>query len=118
MKRVLIVDDSAFMRLTIKNTLPPEEYDVVGEAENSQEAIQKYKELNPDIVTMDIIMPVESGLLAVKNIMQHDPVAKILMVSAIGQEQIIQEAINIGAKGFIIKPFKKEELLGALKKLN
>lgn len=118
MKKILIVDDSAFMRLTIKNTLPHEEYEVIGEAENSQEAIQKYKDLNPDIVTMDVIMPVESGMLAVKNIIQHDPKAKILMVSAIGQEQIVQEAMNIGAKGFVIKPFKKEELISALKKLN
>lgn len=117
MKRVLIVDDAAFMRMTIKNMLSNYEYEIVGEAENGLEAVEKYKELQPDIVTMDITMPELDGIQALRMIKKLNPGAAVVMVSALGQEAKMKEAIIYGAKGFIVKPFKEEILLGALSKL-
>lgn len=117
MKRVLIVDDAAFMRMSIKNILTNYEYEIVGEAENGLEAVEKYKELQPDIVTMDITMPELDGIQALRMIKKLDPRASVVMVSALGQEAKMKEAIIYGAKGFIVKPFKEEILLGALAKL-
>ena len=117
MARVLIVDDAAFMRISIKNMLTKNGYEVVGEAENGLVAIELYKELRPDIVTMDITMPEMSGLDALKEIQKLDPQAKIVMVSAMGQEAMVREAIVSGAKGFIVKPFKEEGIIAAIKKL-
>jgi len=117
MKRVLIVDDAAFMRMTIKNMLSNYEYEIVGEAENGLEAVEKYKELSPDIVTMDITMPELDGIQALRMIKKLNPGASVVMVSALGQEAKMKEAIIYGAKGFIVKPFKEEILLGALSKL-
>ena len=117
MAKVLIVDDAAFMRISIKNMLTKNGYEVVGEAENGLVGIELYKELNPDIVTMDITMPEMSGLDALKEITKVDPQAKIVMVSAMGQEAMVREAIVSGAKGFIVKPFKEEGIIAALKKL-
>ncbi len=117
MKRVLIVDDAAFMRMSIKNILTNYEYEIVGEAENGLEAVEKYKELQPDIVTMDITMPELDGIQALRMIKKLDPGASVVMVSALGQEAKMKEAIIYGAKGFIVKPFKEEILLGALAKL-
>ena len=117
MKRVLIVDDAAFMRMSIKNILTNYEYEIVGEAENGLEAVDKYKELQPDIVTMDITMPELDGIQALRMIKKIDPGASVVMVSALGQEAKMKEAIIYGAKGFIVKPFKEEILLGALAKL-
>lgn len=117
MKRVLIVDDAAFMRMTIKNMLSNYEYEIVGEAENGLEAVEKYKELSPDIVTMDITMPELDGIQALRMIKKINPGASVVMVSALGQEAKMKEAIIYGAKGFIVKPFKEEILLGALSKL-
>ena len=120
MAKVLVVDDSKFMRLIIKNYLEKDsggEHQVVGEAEDGTVAIEKYKALKPDLVTMDIIMPVESGLMAVKGIMEFDRNAKIIMVSAMGQEKIADEAQKLGAKAFVVKPVKSEDLLGCIKKL-
>lgn len=117
MKRVLIVDDASFMRMTIKNMLLNYEYEIVGEAENGLEAVEKYKELQPDIVTMDITMPELDGIQALRMIKKLNPGASVVMVSALGQEAKMKEAIIYGAKGFIVKPFKEDILLGALSKL-
>ena len=117
MSKVLIVDDAAFMRISIKNMLTKNGYEIVGEAENGAIGVQMYKELQPDIVTMDITMPEMSGLDALKEIIKNDPQAKIVMVSAMGQEAMVREAIVSGAKGFIVKPFKEEGILAAIKKL-
>jgi two-component system chemotaxis response regulator CheY len=114
MAKVLVVDDSKFMRLTLANYIEKKsggKHQVVGEAADDQSAVAKYRELRPDVVTMDIIMPVESGLKAVKEITSFDPKSRIIMVSAMGQEKICDEAKSLGAKGFITKPVKPEELL-------
>jgi len=116
MARVLIVDDAAFMRISIKNMLSKNGYEVVGEADNGRVGVEKYKELSPDIVTMDITMPEMGGLEALKEIMKFDPVAQVIMVSAMGQEAIVRDAIISGAKGFIVKPFKEEGIISAIKK--
>ncbi len=117
MAKVLIVDDAAFMRISIKNMLTKNGYEVVGEAENGKIGVEKYKELSPDIVTMDITMPEMSGLEALKEIMAANSAAKVIMVSAMGQEAMVREAIMSGAKGFIVKPFKEEGIISAIHKL-
>ena len=117
MKRILVVDDAAFMRMAIRKVLEKNGYEVVGEAENGQVAIVKYKECNPDIVTMDITMPDMTGIEALKEIRQFDPKAKIIMVSAMGQESMVKEAIMSGAKSFIVKPYKEEHIIGTLEKI-
>lgn len=114
MKRVLIVDDAAFMRVSIKNMLAKNGYEVIGEAENGKVAIQKYQELSPDIVTMDITMPEMDGLASLKKILSINPGANIVMISAMGQESMVREAVLSGAKGFIVKPFKEDVILAAL----
>jgi len=118
MAKVLIVDDAAFMRISIKNTLTKNGFEVVGEAENGAIAVEKYKELKPDVVTMDITMPEMSGLDALKAIVALDSAAQIIMVSAMGQEAMVRDAVLSGAKGFIVKPFKEDGLLSALKKIS
>lgn len=117
MKKVLIVDDAAFMRVTIKNMLSKNGYEVVGEAENGQVGLTKYQELKPDVVTLDITMPVMDGLTALKKIMEYDPKANVVMLSAMGQQDMVKEAIISGAKGFIVKPFKEDVVLKALENL-
>ena len=117
MSKVLIVDDAAFMRISIKNMLTKNGYEVVGEAENGLVGVELYKELQPDIVTMDITMPEMSGLDALKEITKIDAKAKVVMVSAMGQESMVREAIVSGAKGFIVKPFKEDGIIAAIKKL-
>jgi len=117
MATVLIVDDAAFMRISIKNMLTKNGYDVVGEAENGAIAVQMYQDLHPDIVTMDITMPEMTGLDALKEITKLDPSSKVVMVSAMGQEAMVRDAIISGAKGFIVKPFKEEGIIAAIKKL-
>jgi two-component system chemotaxis response regulator CheY len=117
MAKIMIVDDAAFMRITIKNMLQKSEHEVVGEAENGRVAVEKYRELKPDIVTMDITMPEMDGLAALKAIRAEDPNAKIIMVSAMGQEAMVRDAVLSGAKGFIVKPFKEDGILAAISKL-
>jgi len=117
MTTVLIVDDAAFMRISIKNMLTKNGYEVVGEAENGRVGVEKYKELAPDIVTMDITMPEMSGIDALKEIIKFDASAKVVMVSAMGQEAMVRDAIISGAKGFIVKPFKEDGIIAAMKKL-
>ena len=114
MKKVLVVDDAAFMRVSIKNMLTKNGFEVIGEAENGKIAIQKYQELSPDIVTMDITMPEMDGLASLKKILEVDPSANVVMVSAMGQEGMVREAVQSGAKGFIVKPFKEDVILSAL----
>ena len=116
MPKVLIVDDAAFMRLNLKNILK-DEFEVAGEAENGKEAVELYQETNPDIVTMDITMPVMDGLEAIKAIQDIDPEAQIVVCSAMGQQKIVIQAIEMGAKDFIVKPFKKDRVMESLKKL-
>lgn len=117
MNRVLIVDDAAFMRLNLKNILK-DEFEIAGEAENGKEAVELYQELEPDIVTMDITMPVMDGLETIKAIQDIDPAAKVVVCSAMGQQKIVIQAIEMGAKDFIVKPFKKDRVMESLKKLN
>ncbi|HPU63501.1 MAG TPA: response regulator [Mobilitalea sp.] len=114
MMKVLIVDDAAFMRLTIKTMLENNGIEVVGEASNGIEAIQKFKQLKPDIVTMDITMPDMDGIDALKAILATDPNAKVVMISAMGQEILVREAILNGAKSFIVKPFKEDQIVRTL----
>lgn len=117
MKRVLIVDDATFMRISIRTMLEKNGFQVVGEAENGEVAVKKYVELNPDIVTMDITMPDMDGVQALKAIKQIDNNCKIVMVSAMGQETFVREAVISGAKGFIVKPVNEEHLIKTLSKL-
>ena len=114
MKTVLIVDDAMFMRSSLKYMLKESEYEVAGEASNGKEAIEAYLKLSPDIVTMDITMPVMDGIRAVKEIIKLDENANIIMISAMGQQEMVLETITAGAKNFIIKPFKKEKVLQVL----
>lgn len=115
-KKVLIVDDAAFMRMMIKDILTKNGYEVVGEAENGQVAVDKYRELKPDLVTMDITMPEMDGIAAVKEIKSQDPAARVIMCSAMGQQAMVIDAIQAGAKDFIVKPFQPERVLEAVSK--
>jgi len=115
-KRVLIVDDAAFMRMMIKDILTKNGYEVVGEAENGLKAVEKYLDLRPDLVTMDITMPEMDGITAVKEIKAQDPSARIIMCSAMGQQAMVIDAIQAGAKDFIVKPFQPERVLEAVSK--
>src|SRR4051812_34665142 len=114
--RVLIVDDAAFMRMMIKDILSKNGYEIVGEAENGLKAIEKWKELKPDLTTMDITMPEMDGIAAVKQIKQIDPSAKVIMCSAMGQQSMVIEAIQAGARDFIVKPFQPDRVLEAIRK--
>ncbi|EHR77514.1 chemotaxis protein CheY [Thermococcus litoralis DSM 5473] len=111
MAKVLIVDDAAFMRMLVKKILVQAGHQVVGEAGNGKEAVEKYKELKPDLVTMDIVMPEMDGISAVKEIMKIDPNAKIIMITAVGQEAKVMEALKSGAKGYIVKPFQAPKVI-------
>ncbi|MCT4663117.1 MAG: response regulator [Tissierellales bacterium] len=117
MSRILIVDDAAFMRMMIKDILTKNGFEVVGEAENGAKAIEKYGELKPDLVVMDITMPEVDGIQAVKEIKKSDANAKIVMCSAMGQQAMVIEAIQAGAKDFIVKPFQADRVIEAVKKV-
>ncbi len=116
-KNVLIVDDAAFMRMMIKDILTKNGYNVAGEAENGARAIEKYRELKPDLVMMDITMPEVDGIQALKGIKAEAPNAIVIMCSAMGQQAMVIEAIQSGAKDFIVKPFQPERVLEAVKKV-
>lgn len=116
MARILIVDDAAFMRMMIKDILGKNGYEVVGEANDGMEAVEKYKELKPDLVTMDITMPEMDGIAALKEIRKIDPDAKVIMCSAMGQQAMVIDAIQAGAKDFIVKPFQADRVIEAIKK--
>jgi two-component system chemotaxis response regulator CheY len=117
MKKVLVVDDAAFMRLSLRTILQRNEFEVVGEAANGSEAVNKYFTLKPDIVTMDITMPEMDGVEALTEIKKKDPSAKIVMISALGQESWVKKAIMLGASGFVVKPYKEEHIVQTLNKL-
>jgi two-component system chemotaxis response regulator CheY len=115
--KVLIVDDASFMRAMLKDILVSGGFDLAGEAVDGVEAVQKYKELRPDVVTMDIVMPLRSGIDAVKEIIALNKDARIIMCSALGQESLVLEAINAGAKDYIIKPFDPDKVVEMVKKV-
>jgi two-component system chemotaxis response regulator CheY len=117
MKRILTVDDAAFIRKALIMIFERHGYEVVGEAENGVQAINLYKKLQPDLVTMDITMPEMNGISAVKAIKEIDPNSKIIVISAAGQESMVREAITSGAKGFIVKPFKEEVIVATVNKV-
>ena len=115
--KILIVDDAVFMRIKLKDILTKNGYEVVGEAQNGQEAFEKYQATNPDVVTMDITMPDVDGLEALKMIRAHDPNAKVIMCSAMGQQGMVMDAIKSGAKDFIVKPFDTDRVINAITKV-
>lgn len=120
MTKVLVVDDALFMRKMLSDILKNEGIEVCGEAENGKEAIEKYRQLRPDLVTMDIVMPKMEevdGVCAVREIMKIDPQAKIIMVSAMGQHSLVVEAIQAGAKDFVTKPFQPSRVIEAIKRV-
>ncbi|AOZ93033.1 response regulator [Paenibacillus crassostreae] len=117
MGNILIADDASFMRMMLKDILVKGGHTVVGEAENGKVAIEKYKSLSPDLVTMDITMPVMEGIEAVKHIREIDPQAKIIMCSAMGQQDMVIQAIQAGAQEFIVKPFHGERILTSISKV-
>ena len=116
-KRILVVDDAAVIRLMLTKILESDDYEVVGDASNGTEAVEKYKELKPDLVTMDITMPDMDGIQAVKEIKKIDPNAKIVMCSAMGQKMMVLEAIEAGAVNFIVKPFDEPKVKEVIKKV-
>lgn len=117
-KKILIVDDAVFMRMKLKDILEKNGYEVVDEAQNGLEAIEKYKASQPDLVTMDITMPEMDGIEALKAIKEFDPAAKILMCSAMGQQSMVMDAIRAGALDFIVKPFDSDRVIKALDKVS
>lgn len=114
MARILVVDDSAFMRMMLKDILGKDGHEVAGESENGDDAVKKYSELQPDLVAMDIVMPKVTGIEAVRRIKQSDPQATIVMISALGQDAMVKEALEAGAKDFIVKPFQREKVIEAV----
>ena len=117
MAKILIVDDAAFMRMMIKDILTKNGYEIAAEAENGLKAVEKYQETNPDLVLMDITMPEMDGIQALKKIKEVDAGAKVIMCSAMGQQAMVVEAIQSGAKDFIVKPFQADRVLEAVKKV-
>ena len=116
-KRILITDDTAFIRMTLRNVLEKNGYEVVAEAEDGLQAVEMYSDIRPDLVTMDITMPRMDGIEAIKRIMAIDPDARIIVVSAMGQKALVIEALNSGAKDFIVKPFQPDRIVEALQKV-
>ncbi len=114
---VLVCDDAIFMRTMIADILTAAGYEVIGEAETGVQAVQKYRELKPDLVTMDIVMPDMGGIDAVREICKDDPDAKVLMCSAMGQQALVVEAIQAGAKDFVVKPFQPSRVLEAVQRV-
>jgi two-component system chemotaxis response regulator CheY len=116
MARVLIVDDAAFMRKMLSDALASGGHEVVGEASNGNEAVQRFQELRPELTTLDITMPEKDGLQALREILSYDPTARVVMCSALGQESKVLESIKAGAKDFVVKPFQAERVLEAVGK--
>ena len=116
-KNILICDDAAFMRMMIKDILTKNGYNIAGEAENGAKAVEKYAELQPDLVLMDITMPEMDGIQALKKIKETDPNASVIMCSAMGQQAMVIESIQSGAKDFIVKPFQADRVLEAVQKV-
>ncbi len=114
--RVLVVDDLAFMRDAISDILVRDGFEVAGEAENGRAALDRYREIRPDVVLMDITMPVMDGISALREIRRFDPSAVVVMCSALGQQHYIIRAIHLGAKDFVVKPFRPERIVSAVRK--
>jgi two-component system chemotaxis response regulator CheY len=114
---VLICDDAIFMRTMLGDILSQAGFEIVGEAETGAQAVQKYRDLKPDLVTMDIVMPDMGGIDAVRAITQEDPAARVLMCSAMGQQALVVEAIQAGAKDFVVKPFQPSRVLEAVQRV-
>ena len=117
MSRILVADDASFMRQMIREIVESAGHEVVGEAADGVEAVEEFKRLQPDVVTMDIVMPRRSGIDAVRGILELDPGARVVMCSALGQETLVQEAMEAGAQDFIVKPFKPDSVLETLRKV-
>ncbi|USK40763.1 response regulator [Cytobacillus firmus] len=117
MARILIVDDAKFMRVTLSSILKKADHEIVGEGENGKEAVDLFLNLKPDLVMMDITMPEMSGLEAVREIKRDNPNAKVIMCSAMGQQKVVVESIEAGAKDFIIKPFDEGRVLEAVNRV-
>lgn len=117
MPKILIVDDAAFMRMMLKDILSKNGFEIAGEAANGNEAVEKFQALSPDLVTMDITMPQCDGIAALKQIMAMNAGAKVVMCSAMGQQAMVIEAIQAGAKDFIVKPFQPDRVIAAVKKV-
>ena len=115
--RVLIADDASFMRQMIREIIEPEGFEVVGESTDGIEAVEHYEALEPDLVTMDIVMPKKSGIEALQEIMTNAPDACVVMVSALGQDSMVLEAVESGAKDFIVKPFKEDKVLEIVRRI-
>jgi two-component system chemotaxis response regulator CheY len=116
MARVLVVDDAAFMRKMVTDALSGGGHEIVGEAANGEEAVQRFQELRPDVMTLDITMPEKDGLAALQEIIAVDPGAKVVMCSALGQESKVLQSIKLGAKDFVVKPFQPARVLSAIEK--
>jgi two-component system chemotaxis response regulator CheY len=116
MARILVADDASFMRQMIREIVEEEGHEVVGEASDGVEAVEEYKRLHPDLVTMDIVMPKRSGIDAVRGIISLDPSACVVMCSALGQESLVAEAMEAGARDFIVKPFKPDGVMTVIRK--
>ncbi len=117
MARILVADDASFMRQMIREIVEGEGHQVVAEASDGIEAVEQFKKHHPDVVTMDIVMPRRSGIDAVKGIIEVDPTACVVMCSALGQETLVQEALQAGARDFIVKPFKPDAVTATLRKV-
>ena len=115
--RVMVVDDALFMRNMLKDIFVRAGYEVVAEAENGETALELYQQSHPDLVTMDIVMPRKSGIEALQEIMACDPEACVVMVSALGQDSLVLEAVEAGAKDFIVKPFKEDKVIGIVRRI-
>jgi len=115
--RILVVDDSAFMRMMLRDILTKAQYEIAGEADSGEKAIAVYREAKPDLVTMDLIMSQINGIDALKKIIASDPSAKVIMVSAMGQETLVDEAMTAGAKGFIVKPFEPAKVIEKIREI-
>jgi two-component system, chemotaxis family, chemotaxis protein CheY len=116
MARILVVDDAAFMRKVLSDALMAGGHEVAGEAANGNEALQRFPDVRPDLTTLDITMPDKDGLATLRELMTLDPDARVVIVSALGQESKVLEAIKLGARDFVVKPFDAERLLGAVEK--
>ncbi len=116
MARVLVVDDAAFMRKMVSDALAKGGHEVIGQAGNGVEALEQFRELRPDLMTLDITMPEKDGLATLKDLMELDPSAKVIMCSALGQESKVLESIKLGAKDFVVKPFKPDRVIDAVAK--
>ncbi len=116
-ERILIVDDAAFMREMLCDLLTEEGYQIAAQAADGDEAVAAYAEHSPDLVMLDIVMPRKSGLEALREIVAHDPEAKVVMCSALGQESLVMEALEAGAKDFVVKPFKPDRAIDVIKKV-